>query len=142
PTYNEDPAILRATLEACQRMEYPHRTYLCDDGGTEARCNDPNPEKSKPSRERQKLLQDICAELGCTYMTRPDNRHAKAGNLNYAFEQTDGEFIIIFDADHVPEPHFISRLVGYFTDEQLGFVQTPPAFYNFDSFPARPDHER
>jgi cellulose synthase/poly-beta-1,6-N-acetylglucosamine synthase-like glycosyltransferase/predicted Zn-dependent protease len=142
PTYNEDPGILRATLEACQRMDYPHRTYLCDDGGTELRCNDKDETKAKNARERAALLKGICEELGCIYMTRPDNRHAKAGNLNYAFERTDGEFLIIFDADHVPEPHFIRRLIGYFRDEKLGFVQTPHAFYNFDSFQARHDHEK
>jgi cellulose synthase (UDP-forming) len=37
PTYNEDVMILRATLEACVRMDYPHRTFLCDDGGTAQR---------------------------------------------------------------------------------------------------------
>jgi hypothetical protein len=70
------------------------------------------------------------------YITRPDNRHAKAGNLNHAFDQTNGEFIVIFDADHVPESHFITRVIGYFRDEKLGYVQTPHAFYNFDSFQA------
>lgn len=139
PTYNEDPELLRATLRACSQIDYPHRTYLCDDGGTEARCKDP--EKGPPSIKRANELKAICAELGAIYMTRPANQHAKAGNLNHAFEQTDGEFIIIFDADHVPEPHFISRLIGYFEDERLGFVQTPHAFYNFESFQARLNHK-
>ena len=80
------------------------------------------------------------AELGVNYVSRPDNRHFKAGNLNYAFERTDGEFVVVLDADHVPEPHFITRLIGYFSDERLGYVQTPHAFYNFDSFQARLDH--
>jgi cellulose synthase/poly-beta-1,6-N-acetylglucosamine synthase-like glycosyltransferase len=139
PTYNEDPQLLRATLEACSRLDYPHTTYLCDDGGTEARLADP--EKGPAAHARAQVLRKMCAELGATYMPRPDNRHAKAGNLNHAFEKTAGEFIIILDADHVPEPHFISRLIGYFADERLGFVQTPHAFYNFDSFQARLDHK-
>jgi cellulose synthase/poly-beta-1,6-N-acetylglucosamine synthase-like glycosyltransferase/tetratricopeptide (TPR) repeat protein len=139
PTYNEDPQLLRATLEACSRLDYPHRTYLCDDGGTEARLNDP--EKGPAAHARAQVLRKMCAELNATYMPRPDNRHAKAGNLNHAFEKTDGEFIIILDADHVPEPQFISRLIGYFADDKLGFVQTPHAFYNFDSFQARLDHK-
>jgi cellulose synthase/poly-beta-1,6-N-acetylglucosamine synthase-like glycosyltransferase/tetratricopeptide (TPR) repeat protein len=135
PTYNEDPQLLRATLEACERMDYPHRTFLCDDGGTEARLNDPH--LGTAARERSELLQQMCAELGITYLTRDDNRNAKAGNLNHAFERSDGEFIVVLDADHVPEPHFITRLIGYFADERMGFVQTPHAFYNFDSFQAR-----
>src|SRR5262245_2264714 len=90
PTYNEDPLLLRATLEACRRLDYPHRTYLCDDGGSEARFNDP--EKHAATAKRRAELQALCDELGATYMIRPDNRHAKAGNLNHAFTKTDGEF--------------------------------------------------
>jgi tetratricopeptide (TPR) repeat protein/cellulose synthase/poly-beta-1,6-N-acetylglucosamine synthase-like glycosyltransferase len=140
PTYNEDPDMLRVTLQACVRMNYPHKTYLCDDGGTEARINDP--EKGPPSAARAATLKKICEEVGAIYRTRPENKHAKAGNLNYAFGETDGEFIIIFDADHVPDPNFITRLIGYFADEKLGFVQTPHAFYNFESFQARLNHDR
>jgi tetratricopeptide (TPR) repeat protein/cellulose synthase/poly-beta-1,6-N-acetylglucosamine synthase-like glycosyltransferase len=140
PTYNEDPDMLRTTLLACVRMDYPHKVYLCDDGGTEARCKDKD--KGPAARERADKLKAICAELGVTYVTRPENRHAKAGNLNYAFEKTDGEFIIIFDADHVPEPNSITRLLGYFKDEKLAFVQTPHAFYNFESFQSQFNHRR
>ena len=152
PTYNEDLSILRATLEACSRMTYPHRTYLCDDGGTDARCAEPTDpsaedyadkmQRSIDMRKRRADLQELCAELGAHYLTRPKNEHAKAGNLNHAFEQTDGEFLIIFDADHVPEPHFISRLIGYFADEKLGYIQTPHAFYNFDNFQAQLNHKK
>jgi cellulose synthase/poly-beta-1,6-N-acetylglucosamine synthase-like glycosyltransferase len=140
PTYNEDPDILRVTLQACVAMDYPHRTFLCDDGGTDARVNDP--EKGPGARKHQDLLKAMCAEIGAIYVTRPKNEHAKAGNLNHAFEKTDGEFILIFDADHVPDKNFITRLIGYFADEKLAFVQTPHAFYNFESFQARLDHER
>lgn len=145
PTYNEDPLLLRATLQACVAMDYPHKTYLCDDGGTEQRTRYPEPDdpdyeekkkKADAARERQAALKAICEELGVIYCTRPKNEHAKAGNLNYAFDRTDGEFMIIFDADHVPEPNFITRLLGYFADENLAFVQTPHAFYNFNSFQA------
>jgi cellulose synthase/poly-beta-1,6-N-acetylglucosamine synthase-like glycosyltransferase/tetratricopeptide (TPR) repeat protein len=121
PTYNEDPQLLRATLEACIRMDYPHKTYVLDDG-------------------RRTEVEALARELGVIYISRPDNRHAKAGNLNNALEQTGGEFVVVLDADHVPEPHFITRLIGYFRDEKMAYVQTPHAFYNFDSFQARLDH--
>jgi cellulose synthase/poly-beta-1,6-N-acetylglucosamine synthase-like glycosyltransferase/tetratricopeptide (TPR) repeat protein len=121
PTFNEDPSLLRATLEACVRMDYPHRTYVLDDG-------------------RRTEVEALAQELGIEYIARPDNRHFKAGNLNFAFERTEGEYVVVLDADHVPEPHFITRLIGYFRDDRLGYVQTPHAFYNFDSFQARLDH--
>jgi cellulose synthase/poly-beta-1,6-N-acetylglucosamine synthase-like glycosyltransferase/predicted Zn-dependent protease len=140
PTYNEDVEILRTTLLACVQMEYPHKTYLCDDGGTDARINDP--EKGPAARKRQQSLQALCVEVGAIYRTRPANEHAKAGNMNSVLKQTDGEFVVILDADHVPDRNFITRLIGYFRDDRLAYVQTPHAFYNFDSFQARYDPVR
>lgn len=123
PTYNEDPQILRPTILACLALDYPHRTIVLDDG-------------------RRSEISDLCQELGCEYLTRPDNRFAKAGNVNHALEQTSGEFVVILDADHVPERNFLTRILGYFRDERLAFVQTPHAFYNFDSFQAMVDRKR
>ena len=139
-TYNEDVGILRTTLLACVQMDYPHTTYLCDDGGTAARINDPK--RGPAARQRQKMLMALCADVGAVYLTRPANEHAKAGNMNSALKQTGGEFVVILDADHVPDRNFITRLIGYFRDEKLAYVQTPHAFYNFDSFQAEYDPVR
>src|SRR5436309_484706 len=66
---------------------------------------------------------------------RKTNEHAKAGNLNNALARTRGEFILQLDADHVPLPHMLDRLLGYFTDPDVAFVQSPQDFYNTtDSF--------
>ena len=115
PTYNEDPDLLRGTIAAALAVRYPHRTYVLDDGDRPA-------------------VRKLCEELGADYIRRDDNLHAKAGNINHAMELTTGEFVIILDADHVAEQHFIDRTLGYFSDEKLAFVQTPHAFYNYDSF--------
>ncbi len=115
PTYNEDPTLLCGTINAALKIDYPHRTLVLDDG-------------------KRPEVKALCEELGAEYVTRPSNVHAKAGNLNHALEMTDGEFVVIFDADHVSERHFIDRLIGYFQDDRLGFVQTPHAFYNFDAY--------
>jgi cellulose synthase/poly-beta-1,6-N-acetylglucosamine synthase-like glycosyltransferase len=122
-TYDEELPLLRRTLVACCRLEYPHRTYVLDDGG-------------------RGEVEALAKELGITYFGRPNRLHAKAGNLNHALARTDGEFIVILDADHVPSPRFITRVLGYFGDERLGFVQTPHDFYNFDSFQACLDHRK
>ncbi len=115
PTLNEDIEILRKTLIGCKNIRYPHKTYVLDDG----------------NREEVKKLAE---ELGIGYISRKDNKHAKAGNLNNALKYTDGDFIAVFDADHVPEPDFLDKTLGYFTDEKVAFVQTPQDFYNIDSF--------
>jgi cellulose synthase (UDP-forming) len=120
PTYNEPPEILRPTILATLEMDYPHRTYVLDDGQRDA-------------------VRRLCAELGVHYLTRPDNRGAKAGNINAALPRTSGELIAIFDADHVPYRNFLTELLGYFRDPEVGLVQAPQSYYNLDSFQHGPN---
>jgi cellulose synthase (UDP-forming) len=119
PTYNEPLSILEATLVGCQAITYPHTTYVLDDG-------------------RRAEVAALAARLGCQYLTRPDNRHAKAGNLNAALPRTSGDFIAILDADTVPQPNFLDRTLGYFADERVALVQLPQEFFNLDSVQHRP----
>ena len=114
PSYDEPAFILRRTIIGCQAIDYPNKTvYLLDD-------------------TRRPEIKELAAELGCEYRTRPHNEHAKAGNLNYTIPQTQGEFIVIFDADFVPTKNFLHRTLGFFQDEQVALVQTPQSFYNVD----------
>ena len=70
---------------------------------------------------------------GARYLTRADNSHAKAGNLNAALPRTEGDLVLVLDADHVPMPDALDALVGYFDDERMAVVQTPHDFFNHDS---------
>jgi cellulose synthase (UDP-forming) len=115
PTYNEPEWVVRRTLIGALAMTYPHETYLLDDG-------------------RRPEMEALAKELGVGYITRPDNVGAKAGNLNWAMGRTSGDFIAIFDADHVPLRQFLDRTIGYFADPTVAFVQTPQEFYNVESF--------
>ena len=78
-------------------------------------------------------LVHLAERLGCRYLSRPDNLHAKAGNLNAALPRTDGQFIAVLDADTVPQPDFLDKTLGYFQDERVALVQLPQEFYNADS---------
>ena len=114
PTYDEPEFILRRTVIGCQAIDYePKKVYLLDD-------------------TRRSQVAELAKELGCEYLTRPDNNHAKAGNINHAIPLTDGEFIVIFDADFIPTRNFLHRTLGFFQDENLALVQTPQSFYNTD----------
>ncbi|MDX2242879.1 MAG: glycosyltransferase [Leptolyngbyaceae cyanobacterium bins.302] len=114
PTFNEPEFVLRRTIMGCQAMDYAHKTvYLLDD-------------------TRRPEIRQLAAELGCKYITRPDNRHAKAGNLNHAIAQTKGDMIAVFDADFVPTRNFLTRTIGFFQNPQIALVQTPQSYYNFD----------
>ena len=113
-TYDEPLAVVRATLVGCAAMTYPHTTYLLDDG-------------------RRPEMAALAAQWGAEYVTRADNSHAKAGNINNALTVTTGELVLMLDADHVPLPGALDALVGYFEDDRVALVQTPHDFYNHDS---------
>ncbi|MDG2991709.1 glycosyltransferase [Candidatus Synechococcus calcipolaris G9] len=114
PTYNEPVHILRRTIIGCQALDYDLKTiYLLDD-------------------THRPAVQELAATLGCSYITRPDNRHAKAGNLNHALALTTGELVVVFDADFIPTRNFLSRTLGFFADPEVGLLQTYQSFYNPD----------
>ena len=115
PTYNESVDILRLTVLAVKNIRYPHGTWILDDG-------------------KRSDIKQLAEELGCKYLTREDNSHAKAGNLNNALKHSKADFIALFDADHVSEENYLDRLLGYFNDPNVAFVQSPQDFYNIDSF--------
>jgi cellulose synthase (UDP-forming) len=114
PTYNEPDFILCRTVIGCQALDYPHKTiYLLDD-------------------TRRPEIQALATELGCEYIARLDNRYAKSGNLNHALTLTQGELVVVFDADFVPTKNFLTRTVGFFQNPNVALVQTPQSFYNAD----------
>jgi cellulose synthase (UDP-forming) len=136
PSYNEPPEMLSVTLAAAKNIFYPSdklRVVLCDDGGTDQRCNSPDPAIAKASLARRVELQKMCVDLGAIYSTRPRNERAKAGNMSAALAKLDGELVVVFDADHVPSRDFLARTVGYFVENpRLFLVQTPHFFINLD----------
>jgi cellulose synthase (UDP-forming) len=107
--YGEPLEIVQVTIEAVRDMQVGHKTWVCDDGDSDE-------------------LQALCAEMGVGYLRRTEHTHAKAGNINAALKRTDGEFIVIFDADHVPSPDFLLRALPHMHDPLVAFVQTPQAF--------------
>lgn len=118
-TYNEPIDLVMTTAIAAKNIAYPHNTWVLDDG-------------NRPEMER------AAREAGIGYVTRSDDwinkpRHAKAGNLNNALFQTEGEFLLILDADQIPDPLILSNTLGYFADDpDVALVQTPQWFSNVD----------
>lgn len=136
PSYNEPVEMLAVTLSAAKNMHYPankRTVVLCDDGGTDQRCNHEDPEVAEKARKRRRDLIQLCQELGIVYSTRARNEHAKAGNMSAALERLNGDLVVVFDADHVPSRDFLARTVGFFVeDPKLFLVQTPHFFLNPD----------
>jgi cellulose synthase (UDP-forming) len=114
PTYNEPIEVLEKTIAGAICLDYPNVSiWVLDDG-------------------RRPWLKAFCEAKGVGYLNRPDNAHAKAGNINHALSRTTGEYVAIFDADFVPQRNFLMRTIGFFADPEIGIVQVPHAFYNHD----------
>ncbi|HYH76296.1 MAG TPA: glycosyltransferase [Arthrobacter sp.] len=116
-TYNEDLDMVMTTALAAQKIRHPHSTWILDDGDRLG-------------------LKALAEEHGLGYVTRSEDwtatvpRHAKAGNLNNALMVTHGEFLLILDADQIPEPDILDKTLGYFNNRRVALVQTPQYFSN------------
>lgn len=103
--------MLEQTLAAAQRIRYPHTTWCCDEE------NDPR-------------VAALCHTYGAKHITRAEKTNAKAGNINNALQYATGALTVVLDPDHVPAPGFLDKVIPYFNDPSVGFVQVVQAYYN------------
>ena len=114
PTCGEPLPVLERCLRACSQLRYPHRhLWVLDDAG--------RPEVAA-----------LATRYGATYHHRPQRHHAKAGNLNAGLALSQAELVAVFDADFVPQQHFLERTIGLLLDPEVALVQTPQHFLNAD----------
>lgn len=117
-TYNEPLNLLEKTIAACTNLEYINdkfKIHICDDG-------------------RRKDLKKLCEKYNISYITRDNNEGAKAGNINNALKYLKGDLFAVLDADMIPKKEFLLKTVGYFSDKNVAFVQTPQVYYNQDMY--------
>ncbi|MBN3788582.1 cellulose synthase catalytic subunit [Burkholderia sp. Ac-20353] len=114
-TYNEDVELVRLSIRAARTVAYPHpidyRVHVLDDG-------------------RRPAMRAVAAEEGAHYISRDNNVGFKAGNLRHAMDLTDGDFIVICDADTRVFPTILEHTLGYFRDPKVAWVQTPQWFFD------------
>lgn len=119
PTYNEELGVVKPAIYAALGIDWPKdklNIYILDDG-------------NRPE------FKAFAAEVGVHYIARPTHEHAKAGNINHALQQATGEFVAIFDCDHVSTRSFLQLTIGwFFKDQQLAMLQTPHHFFSPDPF--------
>jgi len=104
PVYNEPEWLVEKACSAMVKINYPHRTYLLDDGNNFS-------------------YQTIAERYGAIYVARKDKKDYKAGNINNVLENSNGEIIAVFDVDHIPDENFLDEVIGHFEDPQIGVVQ-------------------
>lgn len=115
PCYAEPPEIVIETLNALSRLKYPNFEVIVLDNNTK-------------DQKLWKPIQEHCLKLGerFRFFHVDELKGAKAGALNEALRLTspEAEIIGVVDADFLTNPDFLEKLVGFFEDPKLGFVQT------------------
>lgn len=117
--------MLERTLRELVAMDYPHDTWVLDEG------DDDN-------------VKALCARHGAHHYSRkgkseyqtPSGRYqarTKHGNYNAWLSEIGFdryELVVAFDPDHVPHRNFLLRVLGYFDDPEVGYVQAAQVYYN------------
>lgn len=123
-TYSEDVELVRISIKDALKVTYPapidYKIHVLDDG-------------------RRPEMRAVCEEEGVNYITRDTNIGYKAGNLRNGMEQTDGDFLVICDADTRVFPTLLTHTLGYFRDPDVAWVQTPQWFYDLPEGNRLPD---
>ncbi|MEY4512722.1 MAG: hypothetical protein RLZZ450_4844 [Pseudomonadota bacterium] len=121
PTFNEDVELVRRSIRDAKAMRYPYpidvRIHVLDDG-------------------KREQMRAVAEAEGVGYITRATNIGYKAGNMRNGMEQTQGDLLVICDADTRPFPNLLEETLGYFRDSRVAWVQTPQWF--FDTVSGRP----
>ena len=116
PAYREPPDMLKQTLDAVSRLDYPNFECVVIINNT------PDPAFWQP-------IQDHCRTLGerFIFINAEKVEGFKAGALRLAMARTaaDAEIIGIIDADYVVQPDWLKDLVPAFADPAVGLVQAP-----------------
>jgi cellulose synthase (UDP-forming) len=117
PVYDEPVEVVEPTVAAAARLRGGDvRVALLDDGN-------------------RREMATLATRYGAAYVRRTVHVGAKAGNINHALAHTSAPVVAVFDSDHVPDPAFLERTVGWFADPRVAFVQTPQYYANHDRTP-------
>jgi cellulose synthase/poly-beta-1,6-N-acetylglucosamine synthase-like glycosyltransferase/exo-beta-1,3-glucanase (GH17 family) len=123
PIHNEPPEMVRMTLEALDRVDYPNMEVLVMDNNTK------DPAVWEP-------VKVDCERLGPKFrFFHLENWPGfKAGAINHALEQTapDAEIIAVIDSDYILSPDWLNSMVPYFDNENVGFIQSPQDYRDRD----------
>ena len=131
-TYNEPTELLAKTINGCKHLKYPDKSkvhiWVCDDN-------------------RRPEMRKLAEDMGVGYFDRPDNKGAKAGNLNNALTKTSAPYVVTLDADMIVRSEFLLKTIPYFVEvekiastlpedkkKHLGLLQSPQCFYDPDVF--------
>lgn len=107
----EELIVVEKTLRAIAQIDYSKKTvYVLDDIGEEHNIS-------------------LSKELDFIYLSREDKGYMKkAGNIKHGYDNSNSDFIVIFDADFAPHHDFIRDLLPYTQDSRTAIIQSPQYF--------------
>jgi cellulose synthase/poly-beta-1,6-N-acetylglucosamine synthase-like glycosyltransferase len=123
PMYNE-LYVADRIIETCAAFDYPTdklQIQILDDSTDETR-----------DVIAKKVAEVAATGINIQHVHRVDRTGYKAGALDAAMDQVQGDFIAIFDADFVPDADFLQKTMPYFNDPGIGVVQTRWGHINKD----------
>ncbi len=123
PIFNEQFVIDRL-IEACCNLEYP--CELLDIQVLDDSTDETTVVASEIVSRYRELGHDI------NYVHRTDRYGYKAGALDHGLKSAKGEFVAIFDADFVPPPDWLMKVIHHFAEPEVGMVQTRWTHLNRD----------
>ncbi|ASI14183.1 glycosyltransferase [Candidatus Mancarchaeum acidiphilum] len=113
PVYNENPKILKSTMENLSKMKYPKKKanfYLLDDS---------------TDKRKAEIFKEFSKLYGFRYIHRKNRKAFKAGALNNLLGKMKEEYLAVFDYDEkLVNRNFLLDIIPYFNDKNVSYVQT------------------
>jgi len=123
PIFNERYVVQRLIESVC-RFDYPKELLeiqLLDDSTDDT---------IDIAKALAKQIKD--QGFNIQYMHRDNRTGFKAGALKEGLKTAGGALVGIFDADFVPHPEFLKETIPYFTNPEIGMIQTRWGHINSD----------
>ena len=121
PWAGEDTAVYRKVLDGVKSIDYKNiKVYLLDDKG-------------------DKQLKSLAKEYKFKYLSRPNKgEFKKSGNLQFGYDNSNGEFVFVLDADFIPSADSLKNTIPYIvSNSKVGILQTPQYFDQSDDIHKR-----
>jgi cellulose synthase/poly-beta-1,6-N-acetylglucosamine synthase-like glycosyltransferase len=116
PSHGTNFLILKNTLDGAQRIKYEKFEIIVSD--------------NSKNEIVASNLKDYCQKNEIVYHYKKDERGFKAGNINAVLSLAKGEYIVILDSDHIPDPKILQNFARSLGKPRVGFIQAKAVYRN------------
>jgi cellulose synthase/poly-beta-1,6-N-acetylglucosamine synthase-like glycosyltransferase len=131
PCYAEPPEVVKETMNCLARLDYDNFEVMVCDNNTKDEA------LWRPLEEHARVLNERLGKEVFRFFHVAPLPGAKAGALNWLLPRMapDAEIVAVVDADYYSTPDFLDRLVPFFANREVGYVQTPHDYRDFENSP-------